>query len=44
MPSNPTQHPITLPNKSGYHVILAVWEVADTWYAFYQAIDVDFIA
>ncbi|CAK8743194.1 GlcNAc-binding protein A [Sodalis praecaptivus] len=32
-----------LPQRSGYHVILAVWEVADTGNAFYQVIDVDFV-
>ena len=34
-------HSITIPgNRSGYHVILAVWEVADTANAFYNVIDV----
>lgn len=31
-----------VPAKSGYHVILAVWEVADTANAFYNVIDVNF--
>ncbi|MFC4101907.1 lytic polysaccharide monooxygenase [Paenibacillus xanthanilyticus] len=31
-----------LPAKSGYHVILAVWEVADTANAFYNVIDANF--
>lgn len=31
-----------VPAKTGYHVILAVWEVADTANAFYNAIDVNF--
>ncbi|MFJ9773014.1 lytic polysaccharide monooxygenase auxiliary activity family 9 protein [Kitasatospora sp. NPDC101157] len=35
-------HPVKLPNRSGYHVILGVWEVADTGHAFYQVIDVNF--
>jgi chitin-binding protein len=35
-------HTIQLPERSGYHVILGVWEVADTGHAFYQVIDVNF--
>lgn len=35
-------HMIQLPERSGYHVILGVWEVADTGHAFYQVIDVNF--
>lgn len=35
-------HTIKLPERSGYHVILGVWEVADTGHAFYQVIDVNF--
>ncbi|WP_339265802.1 lytic polysaccharide monooxygenase [Paenibacillus sp. FSL R5-0470] len=31
-----------VPERSGYHVILAVWEVADTPNAFYNVIDVNF--
>lgn len=31
-----------VPARSGYHVILAVWEVADTPNAFYNVIDVNF--
>ncbi|MFI9628297.1 lytic polysaccharide monooxygenase auxiliary activity family 9 protein [Streptomyces sp. NPDC052042] len=38
---NPTKHTISLPDRTGYHVILAVWEIADTGSAFYQVIDVD---
>ncbi|MCM3494045.1 lytic polysaccharide monooxygenase [Paenibacillus lactis] len=40
----PTDYTSTcnVPAKSGYHVILAVWEVADTANAFYNVIDVDF--
>jgi predicted carbohydrate-binding protein with CBM5 and CBM33 domain len=41
-PHEPVQHTITLPQRTGYHVILAVWEVADTGAAFYQVIDVNF--
>ncbi|MUG65474.1 MULTISPECIES: lytic polysaccharide monooxygenase [Paenibacillus] len=32
-----------VPAKTGYHVILAVWEVADTANAFYNVIDVNFV-
>jgi chitin-binding protein len=42
MPPDPTTHNLPLPQRSGYHVILAVWEVADTGNAFYQVIDTDF--
>jgi Uncharacterized protein conserved in bacteria len=39
--TNP-DHMITVPSdRSGYHVILAVWDVADTVNAFYNAIDVN---
>jgi chitin-binding protein len=35
-------HSITVPaNRSGYHVILAIWDVADTTNAFYNVIDVN---
>jgi len=35
-------HKITIPsNRKGYHVILAVWDVADTVNAFYNVIDVN---
>lgn len=35
-------HTVSIPaNRSGYHVIYAVWDVADTENAFYNAIDVD---
>ena len=43
--SPPTQgatHHFTLPVRSGYHVILAVWEIANTGNAFYQVIDFNF--
>jgi len=39
--TNPT-HTINVPSdRNAYHVILAVWDVADTPNAFYNAIDVD---
>jgi predicted carbohydrate-binding protein with CBM5 and CBM33 domain len=31
-----------VPQRTGYQVIYAVWEIADTSNSFYQAIDVDF--
>lgn len=43
-----TQPPFTysdtcnVPQRTGYHVILAVWEIADTANAFYNVIDVNF--
>ncbi|MFF4606904.1 lytic polysaccharide monooxygenase auxiliary activity family 9 protein [Streptomyces sp. NPDC001339] len=41
-PQEPVQHTITLPQREGYHVVLGVWEVADTGNAFYQVIDANF--
>ncbi len=34
-------HTITLPHRSGYHVLLGVCEVADTGMAFYSVVDVE---
>lgn len=31
-----------VPKRSGYHVILGVWDIADTGNAFYQVIDAEF--
>lgn len=42
-PPNPTVHNIMLPVRTGYHVLLAVWEVANTGNAFYQVIDLNFV-
>ncbi|MFD3607246.1 lytic polysaccharide monooxygenase auxiliary activity family 9 protein [Streptomyces atroolivaceus] len=42
LPEDPTVHSVTLPeDRRGYHVLLSVWEVADTAQAFYQVIDLD---
>ncbi|QPC87746.1 hypothetical protein GA830_14085 [Mesorhizobium sp. NBSH29] len=41
-PVSPTTHSMRLPRRSGYHVLLAVWEVADTGNAFYHVIDLNF--
>ncbi|MFB1050004.1 lytic polysaccharide monooxygenase [Paraliobacillus sp. JSM ZJ581] len=35
-------HDCVVPQRTGYHVILAYWEVADTPNAFYQVIDANF--
>eukprot|EP01064_Diplonema_japonicum_P030242 TRINITY_DN508_c1_g1_i11.p1 TRINITY_DN508_c1_g1~~TRINITY_DN508_c1_g1_i11.p1 ORF type:complete len:281 (+),score=91.33 TRINITY_DN508_c1_g1_i11:70-912(+) len=35
-------HSCTVPTRSGYHVVLAVWDVGDTSASFYNAIDLDF--
>nr|WP_281284911.1 lytic polysaccharide monooxygenase [Cohnella terricola] len=35
-------HTCDIPARTGYHVILAVWEIADTANAFYNVIDVNF--
>lgn len=42
--SNNLTHTINVPpNRNGYHIILAVWDVADTSNAFYSAIDVNLV-
>ena len=35
-------HTGTLPDRSGRHLVFAVWEIGDTPNAFYACIDVDF--
>ncbi|WP_312953289.1 N-acetylglucosamine-binding protein GbpA [Superficieibacter sp.] len=35
-------HSCNVPQRTGYQVVYAVWEIADTTNSFYQAIDVDF--
>jgi chitin-binding protein len=42
-PKSPTTHGIPLPEREGYHVLLCVWEVADTGNAFYHVLDLDFV-
>lgn len=42
MPRQPTVHMCELPRRTGYHVILAVWEVANSPMAFYQIVDATF--
>lgn len=41
-PPSDISHSGTLPQKTGHHVILAVWTVADTANAFYLCSDVEF--
>ncbi len=41
-PPTTLSHDCDVPARTGYHVIFAVWDVADTVNAFYNAIDVDF--
>ncbi|MEF7497335.1 lytic polysaccharide monooxygenase, partial [Lysinibacillus sphaericus] len=37
-------HTINVPtDRNGYHVILAVWDVADTSNAFYNVIDINLV-
>jgi chitin-binding protein len=44
LPPDPHQLQVELPAMhSGYHVLLAIWEVAETGYAIYQVIDLDFL-
>ncbi|AQR76483.1 lytic polysaccharide monooxygenase [Paenibacillus larvae] len=41
-PSRTVSHNINIPtDRSGYHIILAVWDIADTGAAFYNVIDVN---
>ncbi|MBO1042283.1 lytic polysaccharide monooxygenase [Brucella pituitosa] len=42
-PASPTTHDVVLPERNGYHVLLAVWEVANTAMAFYQVVDLEFV-
>ncbi|MFC7679645.1 lytic polysaccharide monooxygenase [Paenibacillus sp. GCM10028914] len=41
-PSNTYSDTCDVPNRTGYQVILAVWEISDTGNAFYNVIDVNF--
>ncbi|WP_235190080.1 lytic polysaccharide monooxygenase [Bacillus gaemokensis] len=43
-PGTTVIHEANVPtDRSGYHLILAVWEIADTGNAFYQVIDVNLV-
>ena len=42
LPNTNLTHQVTIPeDRSGYHIILAVWDVEDTGNAFYNVIDVN---
>lgn len=41
-PPMEVQHTCTLPPRSGYQIVLAVWEIGDTVNSFYNLIDVDY--
>lgn len=41
-PDHTMTHDVTLPERSGRHMILSVWNIADTVNAFYSCVDVDF--
>lgn len=41
-PPSPLTHECEVPARSGYHLILAVWDVGDTVASFYNVVDVDF--
>jgi chitin-binding protein len=41
-PSGQTTHTGTLPQRHGRHLLLAVWDIADTGNAFYQCSDLEF--
>lgn len=43
MPSNKVNITCDIPKRTGYQVILGVWDIADTGNAFYQVIDANFI-
>ncbi|MDM5206093.1 lytic polysaccharide monooxygenase [Cytobacillus kochii] len=42
VPGSTVSHEVTVPEREGYHVILAVWDVANTSNAFYHVIDAEF--
>ncbi|PID20395.1 chitin-binding protein [Sporosarcina sp. P3] len=41
-PPSELTHTCNVPERTGYHVILAIWNISDTKNAFYNVIDVDF--
>lgn len=41
-PLSEVKHTCNIPERTGYHVILAVWNIGDTKNAFYNVIDADF--
>ena len=44
IPNQKVSHEVNLPtDRSGYYLVLGVWEIADTGNAFYQVIDVNLV-
>lgn len=41
-PDHTMTHDVSLPERSGRHLVLSVWNIADTVNAFYSCVDVDF--
>jgi len=41
VPPKNVSHDCTIPDRTGYHVILAVWDVGDTSNSFYNVLDVN---
>lgn len=44
LPASPTIHGVPLPERRGHHVLLGVWEVANTSMAFYHVVDLNFVS
>ena len=42
LPNQQENHHCTVPNRTGYQVILGVWDVSDTAASFYNVIDAEF--
>ncbi|WP_100158922.1 lytic polysaccharide monooxygenase [Proteus columbae] len=42
MPTKSVELDCDIPERTGYHIILGVWDIADTGNAFYQIIDAEF--
>ena len=40
-PGTEVTHKVNIPDQKGYHVILSVWNIANTANAFYQVSDVN---
>ncbi|MEQ4924352.1 lytic polysaccharide monooxygenase [Proteus hauseri] len=43
MPMSTVELDCNIPERVGYHIILGVWDIADTGNAFYQVIDAEFL-
>ncbi|AHF79307.1 Putative chitin binding protein (plasmid) [Sodalis praecaptivus] len=44
MPKNKVEIDCNIPTRTGYHIILGAWDIADTGNAFYQVIDANITA